>query len=178
MFEQLLEEMEKIEKDFELGHLLHSFWRRILFVEQDAVGIKFDIENDDSVGEKQLIDTGLKYENGDSLQVLCQLHDACGDWESPVGYFRCQSKDSFKGSFIHIPGPTVNKNLVKRDKNIYSPIGNGDKDQEKDTVKISTLEKDLWNDLKKELKVRLKPIVDDYDTDYKAIRLFIDFPKK
>lgn len=172
---ELLEKLMLVEaSEFNFDKITKDFWSAILNKEQDAVGIQFNTENNDSIEKPKNINLDLKHKNGDSVQILCQLYSAGGDWECPIGYFRCQNLSAFGGTFIHIPNPSVNKNLVKSTKGYTAKDAN---DAGDDWVNISDIKKDMWDDLKKELPKRLKPLTTDHDTDLKAIRLYTGYPK-
>jgi len=177
MFDQLFNHIINEEKEFDLSSIQRDFWFKLIGMEQDAADIHFDLENNDPATdskEPKEIELDIKHPNGEPVKVLCQLWYAGGDWESPVGYFKCQYKPS--GWFIYIPGPEVNKNLVKRDKG-YSPITNDESGQKE---KDETKDTDLWDDLKKGLADRLgeESDPDKWEMDYKKARIHTGYPTK
>lgn len=161
-------------KEFDLSKIERDLWSELIHKEQDAVDIHFDLENNERKGDVKEVELGIKYPSGDPIKVLAQLYSAGGDWEDSVGYFKCQLIP-IDAMFIVIPGPEVNKNLVKRDKG-YSPSTQDDKVEE--PVAVGDIEKDLWDGLKDELKTRLAEEASDvWEPDYKAMRLHISYPK-
>jgi len=89
---QLLFEVVKKDTEFEFSAMIQDAWQELLHAEQDAVGIHFDLENDNlsSCEKSQIIDIGPKSAGEDHTKVLAQPCTAGGDWQSPVCYFRCQ----------------------------------------------------------------------------------------
>lgn len=116
--------------------------------------ITFDLENNDRISEKSI-------KIGDT-KVLCQLWNAGGDWENPVGYFVCQIADGLlcvDGSmrntediFIYIP--LQDNNLVRYKKGYVASVNADDEDNYD--------EQSLWDDLNEYLKDCEKNIKDLY----------------
>lgn len=173
MFETLAERLIEASNDFTYDGQIRSLWVTLIKNEQKAVGITFDLENDDSVSNTRVVDTDLVYENGDVVKIDAQLYSAGGDWEDPVGYFRCQTIDSVKGLFIVIPTHNTNKNLIKTKKG-YQPT-DGNSNVSKNVTKIVDIETSMWDSLTIILNKRLKPLL-EYDVDYKSARIYTSLP--
>jgi len=175
-FQDALKHMLNEKKEFDFSYIESGFWSNIIKAEQDAVNIRFDLENNEPIGDLKEIELPINYPSGKPVKVNAQLYSAGGDWEDSVGYFKCQM-ESGKYFLIHIPGPSVNTNLIKRDKG-YGPTQEEDKVEEKPT-KIKDIEKALWDDLKANLSDRLKGEADPdtWELDYKVARAYIRDPK-
>jgi hypothetical protein len=172
MFEELLKRINEETEDFDFSQVQRDLWYTIIKAEQKAVDISFDLENDDKHSDIKEIEVVINSDMEPS-KVSCQLCFAGGDWESSVGYFRCQLRGKF---FVVIPDQTVNKNLVKRDKR-YSPIGNNEKDSEDKIGQSKDIESDLWKYLKEELPKRLKSEGEQWEPDYKKMRMYSETPR-
>lgn len=177
--DRLLEKIlivDKKDSPFDFSKTIRDFWFDLIKKEQEFKDISFDLENDESKGDSKEVTLDLKHPNGDNVKIVAQLFSAGGDWQNPVGYFRCQNIGAVKVKFIVIPGPEVNKNLVKSKK------GKGyTASEEGDFVKVGDIEKELWKSLEEELNDRMKPEIEEWDVDYKAMRMFessIDFPRE
>jgi hypothetical protein len=164
IFESLFTEA----KEFDMTTLERDHWYALIKKEQDAVGIHFDLENNDSIGDPKEIELDIKYPSGDPVKVLVQLYSAGGDWETAVGYFKGQLSLA-NMFFIYIPGPEVNVNLVKSKKG-YAPLDNNDVE---DPVMVSEIERKLWDALKEDLAVRFAAEAgDEWEPDYDKMRAY------
>lgn len=171
----LLERLLLVEKEeFNYDELHRTLWYSLIKNEQKAVGITFDLENDERVGELKEIELDLKHPSGEPVRIFAQLYTAGGDWEDPVGYFRCQEVNASKNRFVVIPNPDVNENLVTKDDGYKANDDSG----KHDWTKIRDIENNLWDALKEDLMTRLKPVVEEWDVNYSKMRLYTGFPKK
>ena len=137
----------KDENDFDFSDEEKEIWRSMVKEEQDAVGIHFDLENDESISSirriklktknKSMVDMG----SGD-LTVFVELYSAGGDWQNPVGYFRCQIKEKnhWGPKFVYIPEKNKgNANLVSSKKEGEFIAGDNNDDE---YTKLN--ERELW----------------------------------
>lgn len=106
--------------------LAGDMWRKKLSAAEDDIGLKgFSTENDDAVTERTVV---IDQDHWDftKCKFNCELHRACGDWQSPIMYFRCELVDGYARTpagkeiyshdphFVFIPGiADGNVNLVK-----------------------------------------------------------------
>jgi hypothetical protein len=152
--------VEKKNDFFTYVELSKDMWREKINDEQDAVGIHFDLENDDGVTQREIIVDQDHWEHT-KCKFRCELCKAGGDWQSPVIYFRCQLRDGYArrndkdmytsgdSHFIYIPAKhDGNINLEKTEKGWSAP----DSD-----CKTKPNEYKAWQALKK----YLRKLVDD-----------------
>lgn len=141
---KLFESMVSRKKDdqiFNYRSVIESKWRSLIKKAQDFQKIHFDLENNDSTGEKKTlyIKKDLRKDQPVKYEFNIELYKAGGDWEMPVMYFRIEfttdysvvygrkeleapeyvwdlDGESYDGLYKHyvlIPGPDINK-LEKR----------------------------------------------------------------
>lgn len=69
-----------------------DLWRSIIKEAQDFQHINFDLENNDTTGQKKTIfvTKNLRKEQPVKYEINAELFKACGDWESPVMYFKLE----------------------------------------------------------------------------------------
>jgi len=142
--------------EFDYGDEQRAMWRSAVTFEQERCGIRFDLENDNGV-ETRVI--GLEPEGDVERRVVAYLCLAGGDWEAPVGYFRCQLDVKSGGGrwrpelkFVAIP-TRGNPNLVKGKKGMVArDAGDGDKIGDED-------KRILWEEVERIAEERAR----DYD---------------
>lgn len=83
----------KVEQSFGDEEALRDMWNQLLSQEQSRVGVSFDLENNDHVGDVHTVNLDYKSKKDASFRVCARLWTAGGDWECPSGYFRCQFQD-------------------------------------------------------------------------------------
>lgn len=118
--------------------------------------ITFDTENNDQVEEKTL-------EIGE-YKIICQLWEACGDWENPISYFVCQIESGLlnidgkmyttEEIFVYIP-IDENPNLVKHGKGFAATEADETDREDPDP-------QELWSALKKYLEDCQKKVDEIY----------------
>ena len=91
------EEISSIKKDkdkdfFDYSNMATSQWNKIIKEAQKFQKISFDLENDDSTGQKRTfyLEKNLRDDQPVKYQINAELFKAGGDWELPVMYFRIQ----------------------------------------------------------------------------------------
>lgn len=164
----LLEGLKKLDPNFfSYGQLASTLWRDITVQAKKDFKIWFDQENDDVYRRQERIiiipqDQWLTTE----CKFKCRLHQAGGDWENSVFYFRCQLVSGYaghivkgiyksitqynrenNGCFVFIPGKTEgNYSLIPNSK------GDGwkanDADKHKNGIDPENKDKDCWKALK------------------------------
>tara|TARA_Y100000310_G_scaffold275978_1_gene292811 strand:- start:16666 stop:17208 length:543 start_codon:yes stop_codon:yes gene_type:complete len=142
-------------QDFSFGEEERAIWRAMIKKEQDFAKISFDLENDSDAGDVRRIKLKTKQKDADeddTLAVFAQLYHAGGDWESPVGYFRCQLKNnnSWGPKFIFIPSKRQGNANLKKSDDKYMPIGSDDGSYK------DINDRGLWKALKKHVEKRAK----------------------
>jgi len=142
--------------EFDFSAEEKDIWTAMCRKEQDAVGIHFDLENNNAAGNIRRIklETKIKsLEDIDSgeLSVFAELRFAGGDWECPVGTFYAQIKEHshWGPKFIYIPDKKAgNKNLVSSKKEGEWIV----KDDDGNCEDLS--ERELWKSFKKHVEKR------------------------
>ena len=100
------EEISAIRKDkdaqiFDYGSIIDDAWRDKIFEAQEFQKINFDLENNDSMGEKKTfyVKKNLRKDQPIKYEFNAELMRAGGDWEMPVMYFRLEfTHDYFYGN--------------------------------------------------------------------------------
>ena len=88
------EEISAIKKDkkdiFNYSGIISNAWRDPISNAQDFQKISFDLENNDSVGEKKTfyVKKNLRKDQPIKYEINTELWMAGGDWERPVMYFK------------------------------------------------------------------------------------------
>lgn len=144
-------------RQFDYSSLANAEWKKILNDAQKESKIRFDTENDGAVTLRDIRIDQDHWDHFDKCKFRCELRKACGDWEVPVAYFRCQLIDGYAdipnqfGSklFCYIPGQKEgNRHLINSGKKgWHSPDNDCYKsEQEKPDDNL------CWKSLKKYLK--------------------------
>ena len=91
------EEISAIVKDkdnviFNYGSIINDAWRDKVYDAQKFQRINFDLENNDSTGEKKTfyVKKKLRRDQPIKYEINAELMEAGGDWEMPVMYFRLE----------------------------------------------------------------------------------------
>jgi len=94
-FKLFLESIVKQKTDseiFDYHHTIDDVWRPLIKNAQEFQHINFDLENDDSTGDKRkiYIKKNLRKDQPVKTEIAAELFIAGGDWENPVMYFRIE----------------------------------------------------------------------------------------
>ena len=100
------EEISAIRKDkdaqiFDYDSIIDDAWRDKIFAAQEFQRINFDLENNDSTGEKKTfyVKKNLRKDQPIKYEFNAEMMRAGGDWEMPVLYFRLEfTHDYFYGN--------------------------------------------------------------------------------
>ncbi len=91
------EEISALKKDkdkeiFNYHSIVEDAWRDKIYKAQKFQRINFDLENDDSTGEKKTfyVKKNLRKDQPIKYEFNAELCEAGGDWEMPVLYFRLE----------------------------------------------------------------------------------------
>lgn len=92
---RIFESMINRDKDVEVFNyksLTNDAWRPLIQFAQKCQGINFDLENNDSMGEKKtlFIKKNLRKDQPVKYEFNIELFRAGGDWEIPVMYFKVE----------------------------------------------------------------------------------------
>lgn len=92
---ELIESVVKQKKDKEIFNyrsVVEDAWRPIIKEAQEFFKINFDLENNDSAGDKRTIyvKRNLRKDQPIKYEFNCELCEAGGDWEMPVMYFKVE----------------------------------------------------------------------------------------
>jgi len=141
-------------REFDSSELLREKWKELVREEQRNTNIRFDLENDDTVGgirwKKFFADTRGYGNDKDTYDV--QLCTAGGDWESPTYYFRIQVKDGYPTGemFVFIRSKIQGNGLLTKSDNGYVPMSADDYNKD------GRDKKECWNAVIKFLEKRSK----------------------
>jgi len=93
----LYEQISVIKKDkkkeiFNYNSIIGDAWHDLILDAQKLQRINFDLENNDSMGEKKTfyVKKNLRKDQPIKYEFNVELMDAGGDWEMPVMYFRVE----------------------------------------------------------------------------------------
>lgn len=93
----IIEEISAIRKDkkkeiFNYKSIIKDVWRDKVKEAMDFQDITFDLENNDSMGEKKTfyVKKNLRKDQPIKYEFNVELMDAGGDWEMPVMYFKIE----------------------------------------------------------------------------------------
>jgi len=94
-FKLFLESIVKQKTDseiFDYHHTIDDVWRPLIKNAQEFQNIVFDLENNDSTGDKRkiYIKKNLRKDQPVKTEIAAELFRAGGDWENPVMYFRIE----------------------------------------------------------------------------------------
>lgn len=83
---------DKEEEIFNYSNIIRPAWNKIVHSAQEFQNIYFDLENDDSTGQKRIfyVKKNLRKDQPIKYQINAELCMAGGDWENPVMYFRVE----------------------------------------------------------------------------------------
>jgi hypothetical protein len=86
---------------FNYGSIASSMWRDITVQAKKDFKVWFDQENDDVYHkqERTIIIPQDQWPHTE-CKFNCRLHQAGGDWENPVFYFRCQLISGYAGHLV------------------------------------------------------------------------------
>lgn len=102
----IMEEISAIRKDkdaniFDYSSIIDDAWRDKIFEAMKFQKINFDLENNDSTGEKKTfyVKKNLRKDQPIKYEFNAEMMRAGGDWEMPVLYFRLEfTHDYFYGN--------------------------------------------------------------------------------
>ena len=143
---------KRANNEFEYSRQIYDFWRKLIRDTQRKVGISFDLENDDNIGEiKKIKIDGIKYLNNEPYYILAELCHAGGDWQNEVAYFRCQpmAGKTYEDKFVFIPSKEQGNNYLVETTNKdsdYNWVVSCENNINKEEVKID--DKQCWKALK------------------------------
>lgn len=117
----------KFKDFFNYDSIAKDQWRKKFQEAEDSFNVRFDLENDEAVGQRT-IKVDQDFWDFTDCSFKCEMRMAGGDWESSSVYFRCQlvkgyaeglNRDSF---FCVIPDKAGgNVHLVKGTKGWVAP---------------------------------------------------------
>lgn len=141
---------------FKYDRIIRNKWRELLNTATKQFGIHFDTENDDTIAIRQ-ITIDQDFWDHTKCRFNCEMRKACGDWQCPVVYFRCQIVDGYANiqdknkndnMFIFIPNNKEgNLHLVKSKNGLCAPDN-----ENYDSESTQPNEKQCWDSLKTYLK--------------------------
>ena len=99
------EQVSVVKKDkkkeiFDYNSITSDAWNELIHDAQEVQRINFDLENNDSMGDKRTfyVKKNLRKDQPVKYEFNVELMDAGGDWEMPVMYFRVEfTHDYFYG---------------------------------------------------------------------------------
>ena len=124
IIEIINEEISAIKKDkdveiFNYNTIINDVWRDKVFEAQKFQRINFDLENNDSSGQKKTfyVKENLRKDQPIKYEFNAELMKAGGDWEYPVMYFRLEfTHDYFYGNKRFRDNPEFIWDLDKKPK--------------------------------------------------------------
>lgn len=164
IFESLISR-KKDHNIFNYSKIINTEWRKIIQKAQKFQKINFDLENNDTTGQKKtlLITKNLRKDQPVKYEINLELCKAGGDWEYPVMYFKIEftkdygiirskhqkkyvwdlehTYDGLYNNFVLIPGPEINK-IVKVEKGYTAYTNDSIKELNLDKKDIKLNEKD------------------------------------
>lgn len=169
---------------FNYGQIASRMWRDITVQAKKDFKVWFDQENDDVYRQQEriIIIPQNQWEHTE-CKFKCRLHQAGGDWENPVFYFRCQLVSGYaghivngiyksltqysgenNGCFIFIPGKTQgNYSLVPGRKD--GEWKASDDDTHKNGIDPENSDRDCWKSLKEYLVKMVQMEIDKIQED-------------
>ncbi len=170
------EEISAIKKDkdkeiFNYKSIVDDAWNEKVRDAKDFQEINFDLENNDSTGEKKTfyMKKNLRKDQPIKYEINAELFEAGGDWEMPVMYFRIEfthdysiirsseekkdkkpeyiwdKKPSYDGlyhSFVIIPPVEAGNKLKKTDSGKYRAYDNSELSKEEEKkIRITDADK-------------------------------------
>jgi len=175
----LYEAIKKLKPQFfHYDQLASRMWRDITVQAKKDFKIWFDQENDDTYHrqEKIIIIPQNQWDHTE-CKFNCRLHQAGGDWENPVFYFRCQLvsgyaghivKGQYKklsrfsgennGCFVFIPNKTEGNYSLIPSKDDGWKANDGDK--HKKGIDPENNDRECWKSLKKYLSKMVQIEID------------------
>ena len=99
---------DKKKEIFNYNSIIGVAWHDLIYDAQKLQRINFDLENNDSMGEKKTIyvKKNLRKDQPVKYEFNVELMDAGGDWEMPVMYFRVEfTHDYFYGNLKDTADP-------------------------------------------------------------------------
>ena len=176
---------KKDQEIFDYKNLTDSAWDKKVKEAQDFQNIGFDLENDDSTGQKRIfyVPKNLRKDQPVKYQFNAELYKAGGDWEWPVMYFRIQfvtdygirnnkfyqnpkfvwDKENSSGDlyncYVIIPPVEAGNKLFKGEKGHYRAYD--DQEITKENKKTATITEEDERNCWKWLKITLEKLVDE-----------------
>lgn len=91
LVESLVKQTKKTEL-FDYKRFLNNLWNPIIIEAQKFQKISFDLENNESTGDKRkiYIKRDLRVDQPIKYEISCELCEAGGDWQIPACYFKIQ----------------------------------------------------------------------------------------
>ena len=181
----LYEAIKKLNNNFfDYSQIANRMWRDLTVQAKKDFKVWFDQENDDLYKKQERIIMIPQTEwDHTECKFKCRLHQAGGDWENPVFYFRCQLvsgyaghivKGEFKslrrfsgennGCFIFIPSKTQgNYSLIPSKKDGEWKANHGDK--HKSGIDPENNDRECWKSLKQYLTKIVQMEIEKVRTD-------------
>lgn len=164
----IYEALKKLDRHFfHYDQIATRMWRDLTVQAKKDFKVWFDQENDDMYRrQERVIMIPQTQWNSTECKFKCRLHQAGGDWENPVFYFRCQLASGYaghiakgeyhrlsqfnsvnNGCFVFIPSKTEgNYSLIPSKKDGEWKANHGDK--HKKGIDPENSDRDCWKSLK------------------------------
>lgn len=164
----IVERRSAADNFFKYDNIVGEVWRKLIHAAQDAAKIDFDLENDSPVTRRKIVVPQDEWEHTE-CKFHCELFSAGGDWQLPVGYFRCQLVSGYADGlgyddkhFVFIPTfEQGNTNLVRGGGEAGGDEGGwvaSDESRKKDEARFQ--ERKLWAALREHLAGMVQRSVD------------------
>lgn len=146
--------------EFDYSSLARNKWHEIVREAQKEFNVSFDTENDEAVSNRDIV-IDQKFWESTKCEFRCEFRMAGGDWQNPVGYFRCQLVSGYAAIpnkydtklFCFIPQKTEgNPHLTKVKKGWSAPDGDDDREETNESLCWESLKKYLKSLVDKEIK--------------------------
>lgn len=120
---------EEKKEFFDYRSVANKLWREKLREARKEFQVEFADENDDGLGQREITIPQDEWDHTE-CKFKCEMRKACGDWESGVIYFRCQTAKGYAYGhnhyqdqyFCYIPRKNEgNSHLVVNGKKQYAP---------------------------------------------------------
>ena len=177
----IIESIKRLDPNFfQYGQIASRMWRDITVQAKKDFKVWFDQENDDVYKrQERVIVIPQNQWDHTECKFKCRLHQAGGDWENPVFYFRCQIVSGYaghivkgqyrklsqysgenNGCFVFIPGKTQgNYSLIPNSKGDGWIANDGDK--HKKGIDPENNDRDCWKALKQYLTKMVQMEIDN-----------------
>lgn len=144
---------------FNYDSVAKDLWREKFQKAKGKFGIEFDTENDEPVAQRT-IKVPQDFWDHTDCTFKCEMRMACGDWESPCAYFRCQIVKGYADGvssygdphFCVIPDKSGGNTHLKRSKNLWVAPSSDEKSKPDEKKCWKFLEGYLKDLVQKEIK--------------------------